>query len=148
VRAGRGWPWRFSVRLVSCAQLHSFSHTRLPQRRSVTTGLTGRSSWRQALPHERLSEAVMDMRIGRHGLMRASRVVECSKPKANRDGWSELPATAQTRGAYGWKTTLHICTMHLLPEASRALFVRLPFSSSLQLSGPAPFFDLHLSRLW
>jgi len=67
-----------------------------------------------------------------------SRIVSCSKPKANRDGWSEVPATAQTRGALVDNDAAY---MHLLPKTSRALFVGL-FLSSLQLSSSAPFCDL------
>lgn len=67
----------------------------------------------------------------------SSRIVSCSKPKANRDGWSEIPATAQTRGALVDNDAAY---MHLLPRTSRALFVGLFLSS--QLSSSAPFCDL------
>lgn len=87
----------------------------------------------------------MDIRIGlwfdEHV---SSRIVSCSKPKANRDRWSEVPATAQTRGA---RVDNDAAYMHRLPKASRALVVGL-FLCSLQLSSSAPFCDLLFSWLW
>lgn len=126
----------FSLRLVSCSRLHSFSHSRLPQRRCVTTGLTGRSFIRLGskpyganghlkLLHFRRSIGIS---IRRFDEPVSYRVASCSKVKANRDGWSEVLATAQTRGAF-WVDN-DAAYMHLLPMSESCSFRRSFFSST------------------
>jgi hypothetical protein len=62
-------------------------------------------------------------------------VASCSKVKANRDGWSELLATAQTRGAF-WVDN-DAAYMHLLPMGESCSSRRSLFSPSLHPQHPA-----------
>lgn len=75
----------------------------------------------------------MDIGIGVHRFDEpvSYPVASCSKVKANRDGWSEVLATAQTRGAF-WVDN-DAAYMHLLPMGESCSFRRSFFSSTLHL---------------